>query len=107
MDAYHPGSLAVQERIGVRNLAEHVGRSVGPGIRPVAAAFLEAQPMLVIGAADAGGQVWASLLTGPPGFARSVGTPSHAVGCVESCGPPPEAERTARITVAGLGLVQR
>ncbi|MFC8884689.1 pyridoxamine 5'-phosphate oxidase family protein, partial [Streptomyces cinereoruber] len=71
MDAYHPGSLAVQERVGVRDLAEHVGRSVGPGIRPVAAAFLEAQPMLVIGAADAGGQVWASLLTGPPGFARA------------------------------------
>ncbi|MFE8937176.1 pyridoxamine 5'-phosphate oxidase family protein [Streptomyces sp. NPDC007872] len=73
MDAYHAGSLAVQERVGVRDLADHVGRSVGPGIRPVAAAFLEAQPMLVIGAADADGHVWASLLTGAPGFARATG----------------------------------
>ncbi|MFE5914270.1 pyridoxamine 5'-phosphate oxidase family protein [Streptomyces wedmorensis] len=71
--AYHPGSLAVQERVGVRDLADHVGRSITPGIRPVAAAFLEAQPMLAIGAADAEGRVWASLLTGAPGFARATG----------------------------------
>ncbi|MFD0417519.1 pyridoxamine 5'-phosphate oxidase family protein [Streptomyces sp. NPDC127108] len=71
-DPYRPGSRAVQDRVGVRQLADHVGRSIGPGIRPVAAAFLELQPMLVIGAADpAGGEVWASLLTGEPGFVRA------------------------------------
>ncbi|MFI8517054.1 pyridoxamine 5'-phosphate oxidase family protein [Streptomyces sp. NPDC085481] len=71
--AYHPGSLAVQDRLGVRQTAEHAGRSIGPGIRPVAAAFLEAQPMLVLGAADPAGRVWASLLTGRPGFTRATG----------------------------------
>ncbi|MEX0174027.1 pyridoxamine 5'-phosphate oxidase family protein [Streptomyces sp. LMG1-1-1.1] len=71
--AYHPGSLAVQAREGVRQLADHVGRSITPGIRPVAAAFLEAQPMLAVGAADADGRVWSSLLTGPPGFTRATG----------------------------------
>lgn len=71
---YHPGSRAVQDRVGVRELADHVGRSIGQGIRPVAAAFLELQPMLVIGAADpADGRVWASLLTGEPGFVRATG----------------------------------
>ncbi|MFF0748807.1 pyridoxamine 5'-phosphate oxidase family protein [Streptomyces sp. NPDC004267] len=75
--AYRAGSLAVQDRVGVRDLAEHVGRSIGPGIRPVAAAFLEQQPMLVLGAADPAGRVWAGLLTGRPGFARAVGP--HAV----------------------------
>ncbi|MFF5971951.1 pyridoxamine 5'-phosphate oxidase family protein [Streptomyces sp. NPDC012769] len=85
MTAYHPGSLAVQERVGVRRLAEHVGRSIGPGIRPIAAAFLEAQPMLVLGAADAAGRMRASLLTGRPGFVRATGphTVSVAAGLPE------------------------
>ncbi|MER5291305.1 pyridoxamine 5'-phosphate oxidase family protein [Streptomyces pharetrae] len=71
---YHAGSLAVQERVGVRGLADHVGRSIGSGIKAVAAAFLEQQPLLVAGAADPGtGRVWASALTGAPGFARATG----------------------------------
>jgi len=82
---YHSGSRAIQDRVGVRDLADHVGRSVGQGIRPVAAAFLELQPMLVVGAAAPGGGtrhgagaagnsgVWASLLTGAPGFVRATG----------------------------------
>ena len=73
VNAFHSGSLAVQRRLGVRDLAAHVGRSIGPGIRPVAAAFLEAQPMLVLGAADADGRVWSTLLTGTPGFVRATG----------------------------------
>lgn len=84
---YHSGSRAIQDRVGVRDLADHVGRAVGQGIRPVAAAFLELQPMLVVGAAApergtptegraapaGGGGVWASLLTGRPGFVRATG----------------------------------
>jgi predicted pyridoxine 5'-phosphate oxidase superfamily flavin-nucleotide-binding protein len=73
---YHRGSRAVQDRVGVRELADHVGRSIGPGIKEVAAAFLALQPQLVLGAADApgpGGRIWASLLTGAPGFVRATG----------------------------------
>lgn len=72
--SYHSGSRAVQDRVGVRETADHVGQVIGQGIRPVAAAFLELQPMLVLGAADpASGAVWASLLTGEPGFVRATG----------------------------------
>ncbi|MGW6856283.1 pyridoxamine 5'-phosphate oxidase family protein [Streptomyces xanthophaeus] len=73
MSGYHWGSLAVQEQLGVRDLAEHVGRSIGTGIKDVAAAFLGLQPHLVVGAADAQGRIWASLLTGAPGFVRATG----------------------------------
>ncbi|MFE2262738.1 pyridoxamine 5'-phosphate oxidase family protein [Streptomyces griseosporeus] len=74
MSVYHAGSRALQDRLGVRERADHVGRSVGPDIKTVAAAFLELQPLLLIGAADpAGGAVWASALTGPPGFVRATG----------------------------------
>ncbi|MFJ5829891.1 pyridoxamine 5'-phosphate oxidase family protein [Streptomyces sp. NPDC093089] len=73
MDPFNPGSLSVQERVGVRDLADHVARSITPGIRPIAAAFLEAQPLLTVAAADPDGRVWSSLLTGPPGFTRATG----------------------------------
>ncbi|MFD3997536.1 pyridoxamine 5'-phosphate oxidase family protein [Streptomyces sp. NPDC058583] len=73
MTAYHQGSIDVQARVGVQDQAAHIAPSIRPGIRPVAAAFLEAQPMLMIGAADPGGRVWASLLTGAPGFTRATG----------------------------------
>ncbi|MGV4981824.1 pyridoxamine 5'-phosphate oxidase family protein [Streptomyces sp. NRAIS4] len=74
MATYHEGSLAVQELMGVRDRAAHVGRSLGQDIKPVAAAFLELQPQLVVGAADPGtGRVWASALTGTPGFVRATG----------------------------------
>ncbi|MER5193370.1 pyridoxamine 5'-phosphate oxidase family protein [Streptomyces sp. NPDC002755] len=74
MGVYHSGSRAVQDRVGVRELADHMGRAIGEGIRPVVAAFLELQPLLVVGAADpADGRVWASAVTGAPGFVRATG----------------------------------
>ncbi|MEV7563643.1 pyridoxamine 5'-phosphate oxidase family protein [Streptomyces tanashiensis] len=86
--AYHSGSRAVQSRLGVRDLADHVGRSITPGIRPVAAAFLEAQPMLMLGAADAEGRVWATLLTGAPGFVRATGPRTVSVAAALPEGTP-------------------
>ncbi|MEU3743951.1 MULTISPECIES: pyridoxamine 5'-phosphate oxidase family protein [Streptomyces] len=91
MDPYSPGSRAVQERLGVRDLAEHVGRSITAGIRPVAAAFLEARPMLVIGAADEAGRVWSTLLTGPPGFVRATGPHTVSVAAALPEGTPDSA----------------
>ncbi|MET9802857.1 pyridoxamine 5'-phosphate oxidase family protein [Streptomyces sp. NPDC006368] len=98
---YHEGSLAVQTRVGVRDLAEHVGRSIGPGIRPVAAAFLELQPMLVIGAADEEGRVWSSLLTGAPGFVRATGPHSVSVAGGPADGDPLAAALARASTPVG------
>ncbi|MCT4352657.1 pyridoxamine 5'-phosphate oxidase family protein [Streptomyces sp. Je 1-79] len=84
MDPYNPGSLAVQARFGVRDAAVHIGRSITTGIRPVAAAFLELQPMLVLAAADGDGHVWSTLLTGTPGFVRATGPHTISVAA-----PPP------------------
>ncbi|MFC4471165.1 pyridoxamine 5'-phosphate oxidase family protein [Streptomyces xiangluensis] len=95
-DPYHSGSRAVQDRVGVRESADHVGRSIGQGIRPVAAAFLELQPMLVVGAADGAGRVWASLLTGAPGFVRATGPRQMSVA-----GGLHEGDRLAETLAAG------
>ncbi|MFD8150505.1 pyridoxamine 5'-phosphate oxidase family protein [Streptomyces sp. NPDC059720] len=88
MDTYRPGSRQVQQWLGLTEVADHVGRSIGSGIKPVAAAFLELQPMLVIGAADENGEVWASLLTGPAGFVRATGPTSVSVLGEPSAGDP-------------------
>ncbi|MFF3649719.1 pyridoxamine 5'-phosphate oxidase family protein [Streptomyces sp. NPDC002181] len=108
MDRYHQGSVAVQERVGVRELAEHVGRSIGAGIKDVAAAFLELQPHLVVGAADGAGRVWASLLTGPPGFVRATGPHRMAVaGGVPAGDPLAEVLATAGTRVGTISLDPR
>ncbi|MEU9148749.1 pyridoxamine 5'-phosphate oxidase family protein [Streptomyces sp. NPDC048349] len=106
--AYHAGPLSVQERVGVRDLAEHVGRSIGTGIRDVAAAFLGLQPHLVVGAADGAGRMWASLLTGAPGFVRATGPDRITVaGGLPAGDPLEEALATAGTRVGTLALDPR
>ncbi len=63
----HAGETAVQRRLGVP-LAQWGSARVGAEIPAVAVDFLAAQPMAVIGARDDGGSMWATLLTGAPGF---------------------------------------
>ncbi|MFE3560222.1 pyridoxamine 5'-phosphate oxidase family protein [Streptomyces sp. NPDC059193] len=106
--AYHWGPLAVQERVGVRDAAEHVGRSIGTGIRDVAAAFLGLQPHLVVGAADEAGRMWASLLTGAPGFVRATGPDRITVaGGLPDGDPLERALATAGTRVGTIALDPR
>ncbi|WP_282699437.1 pyridoxamine 5'-phosphate oxidase family protein [Streptomyces sp. CC219B] len=105
MGVYHAGSRAVQERVGVRQLADHVGRSIGDGIKPVAAAFLELQPQLVVGAADpATGRVWATVVSGAPGFVRATGPQQISVaggpGAADPLAPALSTEGTPVGTIA-------
>jgi predicted pyridoxine 5'-phosphate oxidase superfamily flavin-nucleotide-binding protein len=66
--AFHQGELAAQERAGVRDEANRVHAIVGDTLSAGAAGFLAAQRMLVLGAVDEAGDVWAGLLHGEPGF---------------------------------------
>lgn len=106
---YHAGSRTVQDRAGVRRNADHVGRSIGRDIKPVAAAFLGLQPMLVIGAAAPdSGRVWAGALTGTPGFVRATGTRQMSVtGRVPAADPLATALATAGTPVGTLALDPR
>ncbi|WP_330185753.1 pyridoxamine 5'-phosphate oxidase family protein [Nocardia sp. NBC_01503] len=86
--AYHPGELAVQERLGQADIAQRVGRMIRPEIPAPAAEFLAAQPIVVVAAADAAGALWASPLVGPPGFARATDDRSIAVDALPVPGDP-------------------
>ncbi len=73
IDLFHPGELAVQERAGVSSQAQKVGRIIASHMPPGADRFLAALPILFQGGVDAQGDVWASALTGDPGFATVTG----------------------------------
>jgi predicted pyridoxine 5'-phosphate oxidase superfamily flavin-nucleotide-binding protein len=65
---YHAGELTVQRQAGVEEQARRIAQGIKATIPPAAQAFLQQQPMVLVGSIDTRGQPWASLLTGAPGF---------------------------------------
>ncbi|HKQ53253.1 MAG TPA: pyridoxamine 5'-phosphate oxidase family protein, partial [Pyrinomonadaceae bacterium] len=83
---YHPGELAVQRRVGVPVEAARVGGIIRREMPQAAMAFLREQQLAVLGSRDTDGQVWATLLTGPPGFMRAVDERTLRVETFHSAG---------------------
>lgn len=68
MSTYHSGEREAQRRAGVGDLAERVGRIIGPTIPAAAATFLAQRTFVVTATTTAGGDVHASILSGSAGF---------------------------------------
>jgi predicted pyridoxine 5'-phosphate oxidase superfamily flavin-nucleotide-binding protein len=96
---WHPGELAAQERAGFRREADSIGAGVRPSLPPPAADFLAVRRLLVVAAEDADGALWATPLTGPPGFVRPL-SPARVV--VEA--QPPRGDPLARALTAGAAI---
>ncbi len=62
----------MQERAGVRDIAEDVGEGIVDNLPPGASDFLERRQMAVLGTVDSSGRVWASVITGQPRFIETV-----------------------------------
>ncbi len=69
---YHAGELRVQEQAGVAQMAARVGGGIRSAIPPAAQAFLRERRLVAVGALDAAGRPWASLLAGEPGFVEAL-----------------------------------
>jgi predicted pyridoxine 5'-phosphate oxidase superfamily flavin-nucleotide-binding protein len=69
---YHAGELEVQRRAGAREQARALSRAVFSEIPAAALRFLARQRLVIAASVAADGNVWASLLTGPPGFVSAV-----------------------------------
>jgi uncharacterized protein len=68
---FHPGELEAHRRVGLRDM-EDIGRRIVRAEMPDQhRTFFQSLPWLVVGAADSSGRLWATLLTGPPGFVAS------------------------------------
>ncbi len=69
---FHTGELAVQTLAGSREAIADIGARVIRSAMPDQHRQFFAQlPFLVVGALDARGQPWATLLSGTPGFAQA------------------------------------
>lgn len=71
-EPYHEGELAVQTLTGTRDQAQRMSRSIHAGLPTPLTRFLATQRWMILGAADGTGDVWASFLTGEPGFVHTV-----------------------------------
>jgi predicted pyridoxine 5'-phosphate oxidase superfamily flavin-nucleotide-binding protein len=70
---FHAGELEMQRRAGVVEDARRVAAIIASGLPAEAAPFLARQRLAVAATLEPGGRVWASLLTGPPGFLAPIG----------------------------------
>ncbi|MEM7035064.1 MAG: pyridoxamine 5'-phosphate oxidase family protein [Chloroflexota bacterium] len=68
---FHSGELAVQKQAGVEKMAQMVGKSIKAELPGIANAFLQQQSFVILASQDETGQVWSSILTGPPGFLQA------------------------------------
>ncbi|MEU0162456.1 pyridoxamine 5'-phosphate oxidase family protein [Streptomyces sp. NPDC006261] len=99
MGGYHRGETAVQERAGFARQAGQARGAIGNTVPDVAVAFLADQPHVVMGGADERGRIWATQLTGEPGFLTVPGPHTLRIGAL----PPPEDPLAAVLAGAGLG----
>jgi uncharacterized protein len=78
-DVFHEGERSVQQRAGVAATAAELGaRVVHSSLNPRFAEFMAAQPFVIVASGPPPGPMWASILTGPPGFATAA-TPNRVV----------------------------
>jgi uncharacterized protein len=85
---FHSGEIAVQERAGVPDIAEDVGEGIADHLPPGASEFLERRQMAVLGTVDGRGNVWASVVTGDPGFIETVDDRTLRIAARMSSGDP-------------------
>ncbi len=66
---FHQGEQAIQQRLGVRDKLEKLGRRMIRDHMPDQhRAFFEQLPLIIIGSVDQAGRPWASAMAGQPGF---------------------------------------
>ncbi|MEV7115775.1 pyridoxamine 5'-phosphate oxidase family protein [Streptomyces anulatus] len=99
MGGYHHGEIAVQERAGLASEAGHSQGAIGSAVPEVAVAFLAEQPHVVLGGTDERGRIWATQLTGEPGFLAVPEPGTLTIGAL----PPPEDPLAAVLAGAGTG----
>ncbi|MFI2608017.1 pyridoxamine 5'-phosphate oxidase family protein [Kitasatospora sp. NPDC018619] len=85
---YHSGERAAQARAGRTERADHAGRAIRSTVPEVAARFLAERRMLVVGAADRDGRVWATQLAGPAGFLSAPDERTMAVAALPAAADP-------------------
>jgi uncharacterized protein len=118
---FHSGEIAVQERAHVRDTAEDVGESIIDHVVPGAKEFVERRRTAVLGTVDGDGHVWASVVTGEPGFIRVADQRTIEISARRTAGDPlfdnlkakghvalfvPDFLSARRLRVNGVGVIE-
>lgn len=102
MADYHSGELEVQARAGVQNEGARMSKSIRSTIPLAARDFLSEQQMIVAGTVALDGHVWASVLSGEPGFARALDEQNIEISAIPHPDDPLAANLQAGATAIGL-----
>ena len=102
MRGYHAGQRAVQRRAGDTSVAERLEHGIRAELPDVARAFLGGLPTLFVAAGEPSGNVWCSVLSGPPGFVSAPGERTVAVAAHPAPGSPLARALGAGTARAGL-----
>jgi predicted pyridoxine 5'-phosphate oxidase superfamily flavin-nucleotide-binding protein len=100
---YHPDEIRVQERAGVREIAERK-KDIYTQIPEVAKEFLEHQPLLFTGVIQGDDCVWASFLQGPPGFIEVLDSETIRVNALPHVQDPFEGVLSAGAPLAFIAV---
>jgi predicted pyridoxine 5'-phosphate oxidase superfamily flavin-nucleotide-binding protein len=118
---FHSGEIAVQERAGVRDIAEDVGEGIADHLPHGATDFLAHRQMAVLGTIDDCGNVWASVVTGEPGFIETVDDRTLKIAALKLSSDPlgrnlaseghvalfaPDFVSSRRVRVNGRGVIK-
>ena len=102
---YHAGEMRVQEQAGARESAERTGRrSIRDYLSEQHRDFFSLLSCLFVGTVDAAGRPWASVLTGPAGFAHSPDPKHLTVASLLSPDDPAHAGLRLGAPVALVGM---
>ncbi|WP_033342027.1 pyridoxamine 5'-phosphate oxidase family protein [Catenuloplanes japonicus] len=109
MSVFHWGELEAQARAGFGERASAVSRLVRPWLPHGADDFLSHQNLLVVGAQDDDGRLWASLFTGPRGFVSAPDDESVHVRALLDADDPaaPLTRREGRLGLLAIDLETR
>jgi predicted pyridoxine 5'-phosphate oxidase superfamily flavin-nucleotide-binding protein len=102
---YHPGEQALQERAGLRERIERMGRLMIRDAMPDQHRELfEKLPFLIVGSLDADDRPWASVVTGRPGFVSSPDERTLEIGAAPLPGDPLRDNLALGAPVGLLGI---
>ena len=102
---FHPGEIAVQQRVGVAGRMAEIGPRVIRDFMPDQHRdFFEQLPFVVVGTVDDAGQPWASVLAAPVGFIESPNARSLLVHAQPIAGDPLQNTLVDGASIGLLGL---
>jgi ferredoxin-NADP reductase/predicted pyridoxine 5'-phosphate oxidase superfamily flavin-nucleotide-binding protein len=105
---WHAGERQLQAHVGVAERMEAFGRKVIRREMPDQhRMFYQQLPFMLYGAVDAEGNPWASILEGPPGFARSPAPGTLHFDTVPASDDPAQLKPGAAIGLLGIELHTR